>query len=117
MKEIKLDAKLWHKIHTKALNCKDDHSKKKFLRYIKKLYSRVPCEKCKIHMKDFMKREYIKKYWNYHDEFGYDNGFFYWTWKFHNDVNSRLNKQIIGYSQALGYFSNVSKYYKNSCGC
>jgi len=106
MGRLKLDAKLWQKIHKKAMECKNDSSKKQFNKYIKKLYSKIECPECKGHMKKFMKRERIKDHYNMYSDMGEHNGMFVWTWKLHNDVNARTGKRIIPYEEAYNMYKS-----------
>jgi hypothetical protein len=110
MGKLKLDANLWNKIHNKAYNAKSDSSKKDFMKYMKKLYHKIPCPDCKGHMKSFMKNEDIKNYYYMSDNNGEPNGMFMWSWKLHNDVNSRIAKRIVTYDEAINSYKNNINY-------
>lgn len=91
---MKLDKYLWDKIHRKAARAKDDNKKQKYVTFMKKVYKSIKCSECKGHMKNFLRKEQLISYYHI------DNGFFIWSWKFHNDVNNRIGKSIISYEDA-----------------
>lgn len=97
---MKLDKHLWKKIHKRAMNAKDDRKKKKFIKFIKKIYRSIKCNECKGHLKRFLKNELLIFYYYV------DDGFFIWSWKLHNDVNGRTNKEIMNYEDAFRLYKN-----------
>lgn len=98
---LKLDGQLWDKIHQKGKDAVTCKRKKRFKKYIKKLVKKIPCDKCKNHLKEFLSQEPLTKYFNLYDRnTGEDIGIFRWTWLYHNDVNSKLDKPVVSWDQA-----------------
>ena len=95
---MKLDKHLWKKIHKKAKRSIKDKDKKKFVKYIKGIYRSIKCKECKGHMKGYLTRERLSKYYMI------DNGLFVWSWKFHNDVNRRIGKEEINLEDAYSMY-------------
>ena len=107
MPKFERNAKTWNKIHRKAAKIKSYDDKKKFMRYMKRLYEVIDCEVCRKHTGKFMRKYPMKEYLVYIDKDGKDRGLFRWTWIFHNKVNRRLNKREYGWREAVKlYYSD-----------
>lgn len=105
MVKFEQNAKTWDRIHRKAGRVRSSEDKKKFIKYIKKLYKVMDCEVCKSHTKKFMKTYPINEYETYIDDDGIDRGLLRWTWIFHNDVNIRLGKKEYRWSETVKRYS------------
>jgi hypothetical protein len=95
MESVRYGPGVWFSIHILALKAVDNSSKKMFIEFIDILSDTFPCIKCRKHIKNYVSEHPIQKFWNE------ENGFFKWSWIFHNVVNLRLNKPIMEYSEAL----------------
>ena len=107
--ELKFDASLWRKLHSKARKAVTHKRQKKFKRFIKYLIQNSPCDQCKLHLGEFLQKNPLKKYCHIKDSnTGLNVGYFRWSWLLHNDVNSRLGKQIINLYKAYAiYYPDV----------
>lgn len=107
-RDIKLGPDLWMYIHNKAKLAglsNDCHKIKRFKKLIKHVIKNSPCNECKNHLKEFIKRYPIKKYYYVNDKLTRKNiGLFIWSWMLHNDVNSRLGKPIVPFQDAYSYY-------------
>lgn len=94
---------LWFSIHLLALNAEDANSKKYFIKYIQMLCDNIKCSKCKNHLIDYVEKNPPEDCWGITpkiDEKTKCTGMFYWSWKFHNAVNLRLDKPVITLADA-----------------
>lgn len=98
-KKYELGPKLWYKIHRKAIKAKGRKKKvKKYVKFIFKIYHSIKCEDCKGHLRKFMGENPLHMYCDSKD------GLFIWSWKLHNDVNQRIDKNIIDYDRAKALY-------------
>ena len=81
---------LWDQIHTKAANADTPEQKAEYNTWIKQTAATMYCAVCKQHAMQYVQN---------HPSETEDNAFL-WSWKFHNDVNARLNKPIMDYESA-----------------
>lgn len=84
--------KLWHKIHTTALQVSDLD---RFAAWIWAVAKDLPCSECKYHMLEYITQHPPTT------AAGQERPAFYWTWQFHNAVNRRLGKPEVDYTTAL----------------
>lgn len=84
--------KLWHKIHTTALQVSDLD---RFAAWIWAVAKDLPCSECKYHMLEYITQHPPTT------AAGQERPAFYWTWQFHNAVNRRLGKTEVDYATAL----------------
>lgn len=106
----------WFVIHTMAFYCKDKKSKENFIQLMKTMKLVFPCHYCREHMTNFMKEEPLKNYEKKKYKDNYNVGYFYWTWKLHNEVNKRLKKKTISFHEAYEFFSNLEQNVCYNCG-
>lgn len=78
---------MWYSIHQDAKISDKDSTRNQFINNLKSKFELFPCDKCKEHITQYMKDYPLEK----------SENLFYWTWKFHNDVNKRLGKQEFSY--------------------
>jgi hypothetical protein len=88
----KLGPGIWFLIHKESLFCQEKHE---FINFIYRLAENFPCERCKVHFKEYLFDNPPENYTSFED------GLFIWTWKFHNSVNKRLKKPLLEYEKAL----------------
>lgn len=100
MEAIKYGPGVWFSIHLLALNAQDTCSKKVFIKYMERLKETFPCAKCRKHMERYMNANPIQEFWDK------ENGFFKWSWIFHNAVNIRLGKKFLDYEEALNLYTD-----------
>ena len=68
--------------------------------YIKQFIDNFKCLRCREHAKKYMEVNPIENYLNQKD------GLFKWTWEFHNTVNKRLGKPLVGWDEAYHMYHN-----------
>ena len=104
---------IWYIIHSQALSdLYHEENKEEYVLLINSIADNFPCDLCKIHFKQYIKEHPIEDYFNIKltDIDNSDNiGLFYWSWKYHNSVNTRLGKDILSFNTALSIYkkSNV----------
>lgn len=98
--KYKLGPELWKKIHKKAIKAnRSTKRKKKFIKFINKVYKSIECDECKGHLRQFMDNEPIIHYLDI------DHGVFTWTWRLHNAVNDRVGKEMIDHDDAFSMYA------------
>jgi len=96
----------WYNIHRMAIYATTPQKKIEFVHFFTDLTDTFFCEKCRVHMKNYLNTNPIEPYFDLKDNEGRDTGIFLWTWAFHNAVNARLNKRIIPYGEAYLLFAD-----------
>lgn len=109
MESIRYGPGVWFSIHTLALKATDNCGKKIFIDFMDSLTETFPCVKCRNHIRNYINEHPIQKFWNE------ENGFFKWSWIFHNVVNLRLNKPIMEYSEALDKYTKPHETCSKGC--
>jgi len=105
----KIGPGVWYIIHSNAIISKTRQQKDEFIQMINHLSKTFPCEKCRVHFQEFLKAKPISKYYNTKvSETNEDIGMFYWSWRFHNNVNRRLNKKTLSFSDAYYLYNDIS---------
>ena len=101
--------KLWFMIHTIALNYPDNptyQDRRSYEEFYNSLKYVIPCEKCRIHYTQRLKRMPII---NHLDN---SNTLFKYTIDLHNQVNKSLNKKIYSYEEVMeiykGHYNDTS---------
>ena len=95
--------KLWFMIHTIALNYPDNptyQDRRSYEEFYNSLKFVIPCEKCRIHYTQRLKRMPII---NHLDN---SNTLFKYTVDLHNQVNKSLNKKIYSYQEVMEIYKN-----------
>ena len=95
--------KLWFMIHTIALNYPDNptyQDRRSYEEFYNSLKYVIPCEKCRIHYTQRLKRMPII---NHLDN---SNTLFKYTVDLHNQVNKSLNKKIYSYQEVMKIYEN-----------
>ena len=93
--------KSWNTIHIKARNANTEEKKDEFVEYMNFLTKNFPCPNCIDHIRQYLAKHPIEKYYDIKDKNGNDIGLFKWSWEFHNEVNKRLNKKIMTWEELL----------------
>lgn len=65
----------------------------------------LPCEECRGHMSQYISKTEIDPY------LGTKNTLFYWTWEFHNNVNTRTSKPILSFDEAYKMYRKHESLY------
>ena len=91
----------WNVIHTLAYNAQTSSMQKNFMRTMETIVNFFPCEVCRGHSIDYLKNHPMRDYLS--DALG----LFVWTWKFHNHVIYRTNKQQMSWDMALHIYSQL----------
>lgn len=87
----------WDNIHKKAAEATTDEMKKEFGKYMEYLTHSFPCPKCRPHIKAYLASHPLRDYYNMYED-GKDIGMAKWSWEFHNDVNKRLSKSTVSWT-------------------
>lgn len=85
---------LWIGIHITAAWSDSPEKNIYFCLWIRNLIEHLPCEECSNHARLYLSM--------YPPERCEDS--FVWSWQFHNSVNERLGKPIMGYAEARRLF-------------
>lgn len=102
---------IWFVIHVMAYYARDMFSKLNFIQLISTICENHKCSECKNHCLEYMKLNPINEWFNWTsedegDEGDRDLGIFRWSWIFHNAVNTRLNKPLLSWKEALEIYGN-----------
>jgi len=93
--------KLWFVIHTMALNFPDNPSyedKRHYEEFFNNLTFLIPCDKCRIHYTDRIRKNPIINHLENSDML------FRYTVNLHNDVNKSLHKPLHTYEQVINIY-------------
>lgn len=101
---------LWFDIHVQAIKATTDMLKNAFIININNLQQNMRCGECQTHFAQHLLKHPLLPYWNIPD------GFFVWSWNFHNAVNIRLGKPFVPYNEAYEFYSNSSLGICTNCG-
>ena len=88
----------WFLIHYLASNINDfpsDTQKTAYKAFIVCLQYLIPCSECRNHFTLYISENNLDPF--IHTK----NNLFYWTWKFHNEVNRRINKPELDFQTAF----------------
>jgi len=105
----------WAQIHFEALRATNDDRRSKFIEKMKLLPTEFPCGDCRPHIDKFIKENPLEKFKDLKYK-GKDIGLFYWSWLFHNEVNSRLGKYQPSIEEAYSYYSQEIQQVCTGCG-
>jgi len=104
---------MWYTIHITALKIGQDN----FLSWIYIIISSIPCLRCRKHATEYISENPPDKYKDVYDKSSGDLiGMFKWSWKFHNDVNTRLSKPLLDYNTVYKMYNDESVLCSDSCG-
>ena len=95
---------VWLSTHVLAIDSVNDMAIAFFIAWINKMVYRLPCPICVKHATDYLSKNPIEPYINYVNSYGVRNGMFTWSWEFHNDVNIRLDKEVISFENAYNMY-------------
>lgn len=86
--------RIWDQIHTKSANVVTPEQKVEYNTWLRQIITTMYCSVCKAH---------ATQYIQLHPPENAENPFI-WGWEFHNNVNSRLGKPIMPYSDAANKY-------------
>jgi len=95
---------VWNTIHKQAYLAKTPIQQQQFIIFMKSVCYEFPCKVCRGHCTEYIKNNPLEAYLNSTMD-GQPLGLFIWSWKFHNTVNSRLKKPIMGWETAITLYS------------
>lgn len=104
-------AYIWFAMHVFALALKTARDKKCYKNFITVISEKLPCKKCRKHLKQYMEDMPIENYYRR------KNGCFRWSWELHNKVNEFLGKPIVKYQDALTYYTYMTSHDCGSPSC
>jgi len=97
---IQLDARpevigpgYWVNMHLVARRANTEPAKRAFRDYLRLLAETFPCEKCRLHIQEYLAAHPIERSWTVLTTKGEDMGMFKYSWEFHDQVNRRLGKE------------------------
>ena len=102
----------WASWHLKTLHSNTAQRKAEVARSIAIDISNFPCMKCRDHAKDYVKRNPLINAVRERDVYS----MFYWTVRFHNEVNLRLEKEVISPEKALEMWTGDKSFCTEDCG-
>ena len=95
---------VWLMIHVLAIDSINDLAIDFFIEWIHKIIYRLSCKFCVKHAHDYLMLHPIEKYRGITNRYGTPDGMFRWSWEFHNNVNTRLGKDVINYDIAYNLY-------------
>jgi len=104
-------AGLWDKIHLTALKCRTPEDVARFSIWIWEVCKNLPCSECKYHMLHYIlqnpPQDCVVDSGLIGQEQAREQVAFYWSWKFHNEVNTRIEKPEVPYEVAFDRYSQM----------
>lgn len=99
---------IWYVIHFNAAKAVTLQDKESYIKMIKSFCKDFFCDKCKIHLSQFVSRDPPEKS---------INNLFQWSWRCHNNANTLTGKKLFPYDKAydLFYGNKGEEYCKESC--
>jgi hypothetical protein len=91
----------WEIIHSKAADAITEELKEYFVKEMEYIRINFRCGICRNHITEYIKNNPIQEYWDVIDVEGRPIGLLEWSWKFHNAVNRRLQKQELSWSDCV----------------
>lgn len=101
----------WAAMHIDSFNARTYEKKITVANTIARLITKFPCEKCRRHATEYSTHHPLIHAINDGDELS----LFKWVWKFHNNVNQRIGKQIINFEDALKKWGEQSICLETNC--
>ena len=98
----------WNLIHKKAFKSRTPAEQQDFVKFMNETCNDFPCTVCKGHCQEYIRNNPLSDFfYTIINVNGSDMklGMFFWTWKFHNAVNHRLNKPIMSWDTAYNLYS------------
>ena len=95
----------WNVIHTLAFHARTKEEQLSFIKTMKTICHEFPCKVCRGHCKKYIKEHPMEPFINAKLTNGEKIGLFLWTWKFHNAVNTRLEKPIMNWEEAYHLYN------------
>ena len=90
----------WHKLHLRAIRWHRHAMPQQVLaehRALQSIFAHLPCEECSVHA--------YKHYWQVLPDLTTNASYHMWMFSFHNAVNERLGKPVLGYEEYQGLYS------------
>lgn len=98
----------WNVIHRRAYKARSQKQQTDFIEFMKDICNGFPCFVCKGHCTEYIKNHPMEEYLAVMIDIKGQKialGLFVWTWKFHNAVNTRINKPIMSWETAYNLYS------------
>lgn len=100
----------WWNLHMDGLNADNYDDQQTYIRNVNKKLAALPCLECRNHAMEYLIKNPVNKF------SGIEEGYFRWSWEFHNTVNKRLGKPELPYDLAKSLYSNHFNNYCTDCG-
>jgi hypothetical protein len=101
----------WNIIHRRAWMARTPQTQKEFMEFMVDVCHHFPCVVCRGHCSEYIENHPMEEYLSVNVKITKDNtvqlGLFIWTWKFHNAVNTRLQKPIMSWDTAYSLYSEL----------
>jgi Erv1 / Alr family len=103
---------VWLTIHVMAAKANTQSKKECFCEFIRDITSSLPCEECRNHAVDYVKKFPPERYIEEKE------GIFRWSWIFHNAVNRMptVNKPELDYETAYKLYTSQDQVCRTDCG-
>lgn len=100
---------IWDLIHKISMDASDSSRETQFVKFMNNVCQNLSCKKCNLHCTEYITKnpmdEYLGKFVKVKKGNKKPPGLFVWGWKFHNSVNSKLNKPIMTWDTAYNMYS------------
>lgn len=100
----------WNIIHRRAWMARNPKNQKEFIEFMTDICHHFPCMVCRGHCSEYIENHPMEEYLGVMVKITDDEklplGMFIWTWKFHNAVNTRLQKPIMSWDTAYSLYSD-----------
>jgi hypothetical protein len=101
---------IWFNMHLDAVTALTKSEQMAVIVRIRKLQSRFPCSKCKVHFEEYLERHPPEQICGESED-----SLFRWTVDFHNAVNSFTGKPQVDYSEARSIYQEESIFCTADC--
>jgi hypothetical protein len=100
---------MWYSLHMVCANSMDAQRKQMAVDYINILLNKFPCDECKWHMREYIVTHPLEPV------SCLPNHLLLWSVDFHNSVNARLGRPLMGHDVAIKRYGYYAKYC-TTCG-
>ena len=101
---------IWFNMHLDAVTASTKSDQITVILRIRKLQSRFPCSRCKVHFEEYLERHPPEQICGTSED-----ALFRWTVDFHNAVNSFTGRPQVDYSEARSIYQEESIFCTADC--
>jgi len=99
---------IWHILHTSAAYATEPEKMDEFDKLLEIVKKTIRCEECRKDLQDFIDKNPLSNYRTLNSKKGEPVGYYVWSWKLHNHVNTKLNKPQVNVQDSYKYYSGNS---------